>query len=438
MKVHHLSLLTAAASLLSGHAAEIQQPALGHLQHLSVAPENQRVDLKPPSFTHPTKITHPLYPVKSVVQTILLGHVDGHALQVIYTLLPKTKTVTWEGQDIETVAVQYVAHLDRRIEEVALDWYAQADDGSVWYFGEKVSNYKDGEVEDTDGTWLAGKDGPPAMIMPAAPKVGDVYRVENIPGVAFEEVRVKAVNVTVQGPLGPRPGAMIGSELHMEGTYSDKTFVPGYGEFVSTTAHELEAVALAVPTDSLAEPVPAELSAIRQGALAIFDLAASQQWDAASARLQDMRTGWEAMCARGGVSTLLAAQMDRALRALEGDALAPAVSGKVTEGARNGAIEVMLSALDLELRYRTPVAVDRDRFAVWARKALVDAATREQGFVLSDIVSLELISDRIEHTLGAALASADALLKELRVAARTEDYAKVSETAAKLLATEGK
>ena len=437
---HRTAVLAAVTTLLvwlppggNAVAADIEQPSLDKLPHLKVAPLSQRVDIQKPTFTNPTNITHPLYPIKAVAQTILLGHVDGKPLQVIYTRLPKTKMIAWEGKEIETLAVQYVAHLDRRIDEYALDWYAQADDGSVWYFGEDVFNYHDGEVEDTEGTWLAGRDGPPAMIMPAAPKVGDVYRVENIPGVAFEEVRVKATDVTVNGPLGPRKGGMVAEELHMEGTYSDKTFVPGYGEYISTTSSELEAVAIAIPVDSLAEPVPAELKAIYQGAVEIFNIAESQKWDMASARLEEMKKTWDALRGRGGVSTLLAAQLDRALRGLEGDALVPAVGAKVGDGARNAAIEVALSALDLQLRHRTPEEADRDRLAVWARKAIVDAKTRDQGFLYSDVVTLELIGDRIEHTLGAAAGRINALLKELRTATKLEDFAKANETAGRLL-----
>ena len=77
---------------------------------------------------------------------------------------------------------QYVAFLDGRIQEVAYDFYAQADDGSVWYLGEDVFNFADGAIVDTHGTWIAGKDGPGAMIMPADPQIGDTYRPENIPG----------------------------------------------------------------------------------------------------------------------------------------------------------------------------------------------------------------------------------------------------------------
>ncbi len=95
-----------------------------------------------------------------------------------------------------------MAYGDGRILEVATDFFAQADDGSVWYFGEDVANYVDGVLDNTDGTWLAGKDGPPGMIMPADPHVGDVYRPENIPGFVFEEVTVKSVTETVDGPQG--------------------------------------------------------------------------------------------------------------------------------------------------------------------------------------------------------------------------------------------
>ena len=61
---------------------------------------------------------------------------------------------------------------DSRIQEIALDWYAQADDGAVWYLGEDVADYKDGVIYTHEGTWLAGRDGPAAMIMPARLKVG--------------------------------------------------------------------------------------------------------------------------------------------------------------------------------------------------------------------------------------------------------------------------
>ena len=139
------------------------------------------------------------------------------------------RRIGWQGQQIEVAVSQYNAFLDGRITEVAFDLYAQADDGSVWYFGEDVFDFRDGAIVVTEGTWLAGRDGPAAMIMPAHPQVGDVYRPENAPGIVFEEVTVASVQRRLDGPLGPIEGGMLASELHMDGSTEDKLFAPGYG-----------------------------------------------------------------------------------------------------------------------------------------------------------------------------------------------------------------
>jgi hypothetical protein len=128
---------------------------------------------------------------------VLLGQVDGKPFRSETTLLPGTQTVTWGGQQIEVVLSQYAAYLDGRLDEVALDRYAQADDGSVWYLGEDVFDYRNGAAAITEGTWLAGRDGPGAMIMAGDPKAGDVFRPENVIGVVFEEVTVKSLGKTV-------------------------------------------------------------------------------------------------------------------------------------------------------------------------------------------------------------------------------------------------
>ena len=152
---------------------------------LPLAPQSKRVDLAAPAFSRPAEITNPLFPIAQVTQSLQLGTVDGEPFRAEVTLMPGTKAITWDGRQVPTRIHQYVAYSGGRILEVALDWYAQADDGSVWYFGEDVFNYEDGVVADTHGTWLAGRDGPPGMIMPADPGAGQVYRPANIPGLVF-------------------------------------------------------------------------------------------------------------------------------------------------------------------------------------------------------------------------------------------------------------
>jgi hypothetical protein len=255
------------------------QVAAANLDELPLAPKSRRVDLVAPPFSNPTKVTNPLFPIANLRSAILNGSVEDKPFKVETTLLPGTRIIGWpDGKQVETLVSQYVAYLDGRIEEVALDFYAQADDGSVWYFGEDVFNYQEGLIGDTEGTWIAGQEGPPAMIMPADPQLGDVYRPENIPGLVFEEVTVKRVGETVEGPRGPVKGAIIAEELHQDGMREDKTFAPGYGEFFTGAGGDVEALALAVPTDRLPGPVPVELEALVAGADDVFDQAQSGDW----------------------------------------------------------------------------------------------------------------------------------------------------------------
>jgi hypothetical protein len=182
----------------AGGAEKLPQPVV---ENISVAPQSARVDTTAPTFSDPTNITNPLFPGSDQKSVLLLGRVDGEPFRTEVTLLPETRIIEWRGQRVEALVSQYVAFLGGRIHEVAYDFYAQADDGSVWYFGEYVFNFADGKIVDTHGTWIAGKDGPAAMIMPADPTIGDVYRPENIPGFVFEEVTVKSVDETLRGPL---------------------------------------------------------------------------------------------------------------------------------------------------------------------------------------------------------------------------------------------
>ena len=172
---------------------------------------------------------------------------DNKPFRTEVTLLPEAKPTPYRGATIDTALIQYVAHLDGRIQEVAIDRYAQADDGSVWYFGEDYSAIEDGKVTDTQGTWVVDDRTPAALIMPAHPRVV-TYRPENVPEVVFEEVRVDKVDMTVPGPSENISSAMKVNELHMDGTREGKIFAPGYGEFsTGDPGGDLEAVSLASP-----------------------------------------------------------------------------------------------------------------------------------------------------------------------------------------------
>ncbi len=414
----------------SSSAARIPQPTARHLAaaglgRLPIAPKGKRVDLVAPRFSNSTNVTNPLFPISRLHSAILNGVVGGKTFRVETTLLPDTRIIEWsKGKCVKTLVSQYVAYLGGRIEEVALDFYAQADDGSVWYFGEDVYNYVDGVVADTSGTWLAGKEGPTAMIMPGAPEFGDVHRPENIPGLVFEEVAVKTIGTTVNGPRGPVKGALVGRELHDDGTFSDKVFAPGYGEFFTAHEGDVEALALAVPAAALDGPLPSALARLLSDANAIFDSAPLKRWNAASATVRRMTTAWDAQRARG-VPPRLVAPTSASLRSLS-----RAVGSRSVAKTRNAALDVAQAALDLELSYLPPAAIDRARFDLWLRQLLVDAVAGERAAVSGDLATLEWIRDRIAHTMDSvAVTRIDTHLEKIRDHVVDRDLAGVSRTA---------
>jgi hypothetical protein len=294
---------------------------------------------------------------------------------------------------VETRVSQFVAYRDGHMKEVALDLYAQADTGDVWYFGEDVFNYADdGHIADMEGAWLAGRDGPAGMITPAEPEVGDAYRSENIPGLAFEESTVTATDQTVDGPRGPVDGAFVIDEHHPDGP-EVKKWAPGYGEFFTRDRKDFEQLALAVPIDGLPGPVPTELEKISSAATEIFDGAGPLDWRAASSTVDEMAAAWNEF--RGpGTPPMLEAQMEDALHSLE-----RGVSRRDSTGSRLAAIAVAVAGLDLQLRHRLPPEIDLARLDLQAALLRVDANSGDLAAVRSDVSNLDWIRDRIAHTL---------------------------------------
>jgi hypothetical protein len=390
---------------------------------LPISQDAQRVDLATPTFSHPTSITNPLHPTSQVQQTIYGGHIDGKPFRTEVSLMRGSRPITLAGNTVDTAVIQYVAYLDGRIHEVAMDWYAQADDGSVWYFGEDVFNYEDGKVADTNGTWVAGDTTPAAMIMPAHPQVGNTYRPENAPGIAFEEVRVDKVDQEVAGPSGKISGAIEVNELHMDGTREGKVFAPGYGEFsTGSPGGDLEAASLASPTDRRQGAAPAEFAALSTAVGEVYETAAADDADRLKSAATALTTAWEAARAKG-----IPPQMESQMRA-DIDTLNRAIGEQNSEAVQSAALRIAQNQLDLRLLYEPIIDVDLAKLKLWSRQLPVDVAAGDSGLVLADVAALERVWERTKQGVDPA-APVDTALKDLRKAADAEDLAAVDRDA---------
>ena len=108
--------------------------------------------------------------------------------RLVITVLDETRTV----DGVATRVVESKEWKDGQIYEIARNFFSICEQTKdVFYFGEEVDFYKNGKVDNHDGSWLAGKDGAkPGLVMPGTPKVGMRYYQELAPGKAMDRAEI--------------------------------------------------------------------------------------------------------------------------------------------------------------------------------------------------------------------------------------------------------
>lgn len=150
-------------------------------------------------------VDHPLVPLSSISLTVFKGVErdpdtgEKIKLRIESRVLDETKRLA----GVEVAVVEVKDFEDGELVERTLDYYAQHEDGSVWYFGEHVDDIEEGKVVGHKGQWLAGEKGAkPGIFMPADPQVGDEFEQERAPGVAEDQSTVVGVGLEVTTPAG--------------------------------------------------------------------------------------------------------------------------------------------------------------------------------------------------------------------------------------------
>lgn len=132
---------------------------------------------------------------------LVLEQRDGRdKVQLVVTVLDETKIV----DGIETRVVEEKESENGEIVEISRNYFAicgQTKD--VFYFGETVDFYQDGEVSNHEGSWLAGVDGAKAgIIMPGKPEIGMKYYQEVAPEIAEDRAEIISLDEVVVTPAG--------------------------------------------------------------------------------------------------------------------------------------------------------------------------------------------------------------------------------------------
>jgi hypothetical protein len=182
--------------------------------------------LDPANFV--TVIDNPYFPLPVGRTLVYTGVKDGQTQTDTVTVTDQTKVIL----GITATIVSDIATHDGAVLEKTFDFYAQDEQGNVWYLGEDTTHFLSNGKTDTSGSFLAGVDGAqPGIIMEANPQIPDAYRQECYAGQAEDTAWVVATSGSVTVPYGKVRNVLTTLEsTRLEpGAYDEKVYGPGIG-----------------------------------------------------------------------------------------------------------------------------------------------------------------------------------------------------------------
>ena len=195
-----------------------------------------------PTFSNPLDITNSYHPFQPGGVKVFQGSDGKTKLVGIHLYLTETRSFSWNSTTVNCRVLREISFEDGQLVEISDNYFAQADDGTVYYFGEVVDNYEDGVLANNDGSWLVGgptlpsdppttaNDSSPTVFMPANPEVGDVFKPEDLLPVVDETATVVRVGVKTRVPAGSYEDTIVIEETSaLEPGTTTKWYAPGVG-----------------------------------------------------------------------------------------------------------------------------------------------------------------------------------------------------------------
>ena len=189
-------------------------------------------------FTHPLIIDNTYMPLFPGDTYIYSAETEDGTEQDTVTVTNQDKYLGGVDcravSDVVTLTNDVLDHVPT---EVTTDWYAQDDDGDVWYCGEDTIEYffddaGNPDGSSTEGTWNADMTGAiPGVVMLADPDNGDSYQQEYLDGIAEDMAKVLRLNDTVSINLGEYENCLVTKEWTPleKGSEGQKAYYPGLG-----------------------------------------------------------------------------------------------------------------------------------------------------------------------------------------------------------------
>ena len=134
-------------------------------------PELTLPDFGAAKFSNPTTIDNPYFPMTPGMQSVFEGITEEGGRQIPHSIIFTTTDLTKEIMGVNTVVAYIADYSDDQLVEAEIAFYAQADDGTVWFMGEHPEVYEDGVMVEAP-TWIPGLKGAQAgIVMKADPQL---------------------------------------------------------------------------------------------------------------------------------------------------------------------------------------------------------------------------------------------------------------------------
>ena len=172
---------------------------------------------------------NPFFPLRPGLTTVLEGIVDGARTRLKISVLQRTIVIG----GVETRVVEEREHVNGELFEVSRNYFAHCDgNGTVFYFGEDVDFYENGQVVSHEGAWRHGVNGARAgVIMPGIALLGSRYFQEVAPGVALDRSEILDLSAPVSTPFRNFGKALLTEETTPldPADVAHKTYAAGIG-----------------------------------------------------------------------------------------------------------------------------------------------------------------------------------------------------------------
>lgn len=153
----------------------------------------------------------------------------GQVVEVTVTATSETREI---ANGVTARVVRDTVTSDDELIEDTFDWYAQDDDGTIWYLGEETAEFEDGQITTRGGSFEAGVDGAlPGILLPGAPEDGMAYRQEYYEGEAEDNGEVLSVQEMAEAPAGHYDRVLLTKDtITVEPDVQEyKLYAPGVG-----------------------------------------------------------------------------------------------------------------------------------------------------------------------------------------------------------------